>query len=245
MKKTTISLIALGLIVILLALAPAGLIRLVLPDDTRGEFRFVNEEGTIWNGEIWVLLKTQTIGKLQWRFNPESIVRGKLGIESTLTGSSVDLRATIERGFNVYDVRASGHLSTALLNLVLVNYEIDLEGQFVFQDVNIQWADPFQISEVDGKIASTSGEITLKLWELPTRLEIPPLQGTLSQVGEESWLQVYPIDSTTEIMRIRLESATGWVHFMATRDLLQLTVLPTLKPTNSNEFAFEVSQKLY
>ena len=242
MKKSVIALGIIALTMTFIALAPASLLRFALPTS---ELQLIDEEGSIWIGEAVVVHRTRKMGHLQWSFSPRALMSGKLCVQATFNGIDIHLDAEVCRAARAFNALGSGTLSDTLLNRILINYEIDLDTQVQFENVFIQWSPPNRITDISGTLESSETTLKLKLWELPTTLEIPQLKGILKQQGGESWLTVYPIQSENELMRIRLESQTGWVHVMLNQDLLQLANVPSLRRKASNEFALEVSQKLY
>lgn len=241
MKRT----LAIGLALFLLfaiILAPAGLVRVLIPDASGIDL--LETSGTLWNGSGQLYLGGNAAGTVHWRARAVTVLQGALGYDVSVRGSEHDLSGHVAAGWAAANIRLDGTAGAPFTNRWLAPYDIVMSGDFTLQDVDVTWPyDPDAVAagRASGAITWTGGPVRYRLAERNYAGELPPL---IAYLGESLETQVYPKDGQTPLLRADIRPG-GFVRIGVTQLLTRLAGNPWPGAHADHEIVLEVEEQLF
>lgn len=225
------------------ALAPASLVRTVVPDG--GGVELLEPTGTVWDGAAELYLSGQPAGRLHWDVAPTSLMRGALGYDVTLTGPEHDLAGSISLGLGSGEATIRGQASAAFANRWLAPYDIDIGGRLDFRDAHVRL--PYDLragasaAGAAGSLAWSGGPVRYVLSGQNNAGTLPPL---VAYLGEGLETVVIPDGGQTPLLRAEL-LPNGFVRIAMTKLLTRLVDNPWPGSQADHEVVLEVEEQLF
>lgn len=241
MKRT----LAIGLalfLVFAVVMAPAGLLRVLIPDASG--INLLDTSGTLWNGAGGLYLAGIPAGTVEWRARAVTILQGALGYDVALRGSDHDISGHVAARWSAVNVRLDGSAGAPFINRWLAAYDIVLSGDFTLQGVDVTWpydADATTAGRASGEVNWTGGLIRYRLAGSNYSGELPPL---VAYLGESLETQVYPKDGQTPLLRADIRPG-GFVRIGVTQLLTRLAGNPWPGTHADHEIVLEVEEQLF
>lgn len=236
--------IVIGLFLVLVfavVMAPAGMVRTLLPED--GALRILDPAGTIWSGGGDVFLAGQAAGHLEWRFDAAALTRGALGYDVRVSGSDHQLTGTVRLSPAAGTVTLVGRAASAFANRWLAPYDIALSGDLEAQEVRLRV--PYDLAAsggtASGSLTWTGGPIRYRLGGRSYAGSLPPL---VAYLGDGLEAVVYPQGRETPLLRAEL-LGNGFVKIGVTQLLTDLAGNPWPGSHAAHDVVLEVEEQVF
>lgn len=228
-------------IVFAVAMAPATLIRQIVPDASA--VTLLDVRGTLWRGSAELVANAQPAGALQWTFRPGDLLRLQAGYDVTLSGPDHALTGIVAAGVGSATAEVRGEAGAAYVNQWLAPYDIALTGELGFQDVTVRV--PYDAAGVsgsaEGMLTWDGGPVRYRLSGQSYSGQLPPLEARLGP-GLET--RVYPRSGQTPLLELEV-LANGFVRIGITQRLTELAGNPWPGSHQDHELVLEVEEQLF
>jgi hypothetical protein len=237
--------LAIGLALFLLfaiVLAPAGLLRVLIPDASGVDL--LEASGTLWNGSGELYLAGNPAGTIRWRARAVTILQGALGYDVSVRDSAHEVSGHVAAGLSAVTVSLDGAVGAPFINRWLAPYDIVLSGDFTLHRVDVTWpydADALASGTAAGEVTWTGGPIRYRLADRNYAGELPPL---VAYLGDALETQVYPKDGQTPLLRADIRPG-GFVRIGVTQLLTRLAGNPWPGAHADHEIVLEVEEQLF
>jgi len=223
----------------LVARAPAGLIRLVVPDDSPvGLFEL---DGTLWHGAGDLTVDGRPVGRLGWSFRAVTLLSASAGYDLTLTGDQLDLDGRVTTGLGGTKTTLTGQVGAPFVNVWLAPYFIELSGTFVLADVQAD-ASGLRLDDLSGTIDWDGGPITYRLSGKLYRSALPALYASL---GPGSTATVFARgEAATPLLHAALLE-NGFARFGVTKYLTKMLGNPWPGGDPDHAVVLEVEEQVF
>lgn len=241
MKRTLVIGIVL-FVAFAVALAPAALVRTVLPAEAG--VALLDPQGTLWDGTASLYLGGQPAGRLDWNFRPVTVLQGELGYAFELTGPEHALTGAVGVGAGAGSLVMSGRAAAAFVNRWLAPYDIAITGDLMFESVELHVPYDYAVSgagRAGGNATWPGGPIRYRLGGTGYAGSLPPL---VAYLGEGLEAVVYPQDGQTPLLRAEL-LPDGFVKIGVTQLLTRLAGNPWPGSHADHEVVLEVEEQLF
>jgi len=222
----------------LVARAPAGLIRLVVPDESPVDL--FELDGTLWHGSGDLTVDGQRVGRLGWSFRPVTLLSAKAGYDLALTGDQLDLNGRVKTGPGGTTTTLAGQVSAPFVNVWLAPYYIELTGTFVLEDVQAD-ASGLRLDDLSGTIDWDGGPITYRLSGKLYRSALPALYASL---GPGSTATVFARGEATPLLHAALLE-NGFARFGVTKYLTKMLGNPWPGGDPDHAVVLEVEEQVF
>ncbi len=218
--------------------APAGLIRVFVPEDAPvGLFEL---DGTLWHGAGDLVAGGQRVGRLGWSFRPVTLLSAGAGYDLTLTGDQLDLSGRVKAGPGGTTTTLNGEIGAPFVNVWLAPYYIELSGTFMLEDVRTE-ATGLRLDDVSGSLSWDGGPISYRLSGKLYRSTLPPLFAAL---GPGSVATVYARGDATPLLHAALLE-NGFARFGVTKYLTRMLGNPWPGGDPDHAVVLEVEEQVF
>lgn len=229
-------------IVFAVILAPASLLRTVIPADAGIDL--LSPQGTLWNGSGALYLAGQPAGTVNWHARPVTILTGKLGYDVAVAGPEHDLSGRVAAGWSAGTLELDGHAAAGFANRWLAPYDIAITGDLVLTDVTVRL--PYDVAALaagsaTGEVAWDGGPVRYRLAGRNHAGELPPL---VAYLGDGLEAEVYPKDGQTPLLRADIRP-NGFIRIAVTQLLTRLVGNPWPGSHADHEVVLEVEEQLF
>lgn len=233
---------ALLFLVFAVALAPASLVRTLIPADSGIEL--LRTAGTLWDGAADLYLAGQPAGRVAWDFDATALGRGVIGYDISLAGPEHLLNGAIGFGAGAGQAILRGQASSAFANRWLAPYDIAIAGDLELRDAQVRV--PYDVRETGhgsaaGSVAWSGGAVRYVLSGRANAGDLPPL---VAYLGEGLETVVVPEGGQTPLLRAEV-LAEGFVRIGVTKLLTRLVGNPWPGTQADHEVVLEVEEQLF
>ncbi|MCZ6888128.1 MAG: type II secretion system protein N [Gammaproteobacteria bacterium] len=246
--KTTIRYVLIGLlafVIFAIVWAPATLVRTVLadvPDVTLSEIN-----GTLWDGSARLSYRSYPIGRIEWTFTPGSLLGLAAGFDWSLRADAHELSGHAALNFTEAEVESRGVIRPASINQVLAPYDIDIEGDFTIQSLNLVIAYDRTLPDAKGELNWTGGYVNYRLAGNYNHGSLPPIAAYVSTESGEPTMVAYAADNNDNdripLLHVKLDNA-GWINIGITKRFTKLIGQPWPGSEPDHAVVLEVGEKL-
>jgi len=232
----------LAFLVALLALAPAGAVKLALAHGD-APVRLVHPEGRLWSGAGALYLRDVDLGRLRWRLTPAALLTGRLGAALSLEASGHHLEGRAALGARTLTLSAlQGVVRETTIDRVLNPYAIDVGGELRIRQGALR-ARGTRVVAARGIGHWSGGRVRYRLGgELYTQT-LPPLTGTLSERDGRPMLEVTD-ESGRALLDVTLVRE-GWAKLRVRYRFVALAGFPWPSHPAPETVVLELEEKLF
>lgn len=230
------------LVGILVVLIPARAYSVVLANYGT---HLLDTKGTIWYGSGIVTAAGKNIGRLEWSFRPKEIFAGKLAFNVTMQNQNILLSGEMNRGFSYTEFQGSTTLGQALVNSVLLPYEIRVEGKFEISNLAVKINDKGQVNNLSGSVTWEGGTSRYLANEEARVFEMPAVVGEFSHAEGFAVLEALDVDHDIPLIKARFQPDSGLFEVALTQHMLDLSQMPLGSTAEASAVVLEVSRELY
>ena len=223
---------------LLIVRAPAGLLRLAVPD--QGPITLVHLRGTLWDGRGALLVEGVSIGDLAWELTPGTLLQGALGYELALSADNAEISGTIAARPADVDLALSGSIEASFLNEWLARYDIFLAGTFTLEAVRLQATDR-HLTNAAGVVRWTGGPVRYILSGTLSNASLPAMNAVL---GPGPTATVYPERGQIPVLTAEMLQ-NGFARVGMTKHLTRLLGNPWPGSDPDHTVVLEVEQQLF
>jgi general secretion pathway protein N len=199
------TLFALALVVFMVALCPAAYVLRQAEAHSGNRLAAFEENGSAWAGSARIAFSAPTgvvtLERLDWRFNPMTLLAGRLGFDATARMQDAQLRAGISRGFEGWqlrDARAEGSARAfATLaplamawkpegRLEMTSPRIAFDGRVVEGQADVTWRDASLALSSVKPLGTYRLEMVARSGT-PASLTLATVSGPLQVAGRGTW----------------------------------------------------------
>lgn len=202
-------------------------------------------KGTIWYGSGEVHAAGKNIGRLEWQVYPSQIFGGRLAFKVSMQNSNISLSGVITRGFFYTDFQGAVSMEAALVNFVLLPYEVHVQGQFALQDLLVKMNDQRQMQVLQGTLTWDGGLSRYRTNNETRVFEMPPVMGKLSHEDGFAVLNAQERTKKISLIEARFRPESGLFKVALTHHMLELSQMPWESAMDASEVVLEVSRELY
>jgi hypothetical protein len=227
-------------VVFAVAMAPATLVRQLLPADSGVEL--LNLRGSLWDGQADLLVNALPLGSVRWDYRAVTLLQGRLGYDLTWEGPDHALTARAGFGLTGWQVAADGRLAAAFVNRALAPYDIAITGGMEVREVAL--AAPYRwngTGSASGSARWQGGAVRYRLANQVYDGQLPPLAAFL---GDGLEAVIYPEDGQTPLLRAEIQG-NGFARIGVTRKLTELLGNPWPGSHQDHEVVLEVEEQLF
>lgn len=233
--------IAVGVVlflVFLVARAPAGLVRLLVPEEAPvGLFEL---DGTLWTGTGSLVIDGQPVGRLGWSFRPVTLLSAGVGYDLALIGDHLDISGRVKAGPGGTTTTLGGEIGAPFVNVWLRPYYIELSGTFALAEVQAD-ATGLRLDDLSGTLNWDGGPISYRLSGKLYRSTLPPLYATL---GPGSAATVFARGDDTPLLHAALLE-NGFARFGVTKYLTRMLGNPWPGGDPDHAVVLEVEEQVF
>ncbi|MCG8668433.1 MAG: type II secretion system protein N [Pseudomonadales bacterium] len=200
-----------------IALFPAGLAWNLVPKSVSQGLPLKVKEvgGTLWDG--YIVGKTNS-GPVRgqhvfsWDLSPLSLLMADLSTDLHAEGDDYKLKGTAHYGaFGKGFSDLNGSVDIALVNDLLKQFGAKASGELKIQDVTLEFGSGKTVNEANGEILWAGGPVTYKDGRRSKNIELPAVQGTLTQNEGAVQLSVVERKSKNKLGELSLKGTIGGV----------------------------------
>ena len=235
--------VALGVLiflVVVIARAPASLISTALPAEAPTQL--INLDGTLWQGAGDLIVEGVAIGRLAWRIQPVTFLKGRVGYDLGLAGDGLAIDGEASAGFTNAEAALEGQVAAEFVNRWLAPYYINLAGTFTIEDLStiITGTGPLP-DQLDGQLSWDGGPITYRLSGKVHSSALPPMRAELGP-GPEA--VAFAQGEATPLLTAELK-ADGFAKIGVTKYLTRLLGQPWPGGDPDHAVVLEVEEQVF
>ncbi len=202
-------------------------------------------QGTVWNGSGEVSVEGKSLGRLNWKLRPIALVQGRLTYAISVKNEELRLNAELECGFSSVGLVGEASVSQSLINSVFQTYEIAVEGDLQFDNLELRMSHRRDIIALNGSLNWSGGTGRYRAQGETKVIDIPSISALLFEREGDAVLSSK--DNSVDILlgEARFEVDKGWVHIALTRHMMDISEVPWNVSVESDEVVLEVSRQLY
>lgn len=233
--------VAIGVVVflvVLVARAPAGLLRTAL--ESTGRATLLDVSGTLWSGAGQLLIERQPWGSVTWDLQPVTLLQGRLRYHVKLSGSNHQLDGDVDVMPESSRLILSGDVASSAVNPWLRPYDITLSGTFSLANATLSLHGGVP-SAADGEITWTGGPVTYRLSGTTSTGNLPEMTALLGP-GPEA--VVFPTGGQTPLLQMSLQK-NGFAKVGVTKLLTKLLNSPWPGADPDHAVVLEVEEQVF
>lgn len=200
--------------------------------------------GTLWAGTTTLIGAGQNLGTLDWSLAPTELLRGRLGVDVTLTGTTHSIEGRITSSLSDTAGALGGRVSALAFDHLLRRYDIALPGEFNFSDLHARLPHGQRLPQLNGEIHWSGGHVRWRMSGQIHAHELPPLVAFVDSATGTPEMTVYQIDDDTPLLLLTVEP-TGWATVGVTKRFTELIGQPWSGNQPSHGVVVEVQEKLF
>ncbi|MDE0644900.1 MAG: hypothetical protein OXH84_01510 [Gammaproteobacteria bacterium] len=158
---------------------------------------------------------------------------------------SITIDGKLSYSFSAASFVGNGRIKASLINRVLETFDTYIEGEFELSEVSVAVNHSQEFRTVEGSVFWGGGKVRTLANSKSKSVQIPPLAATLMNSDDEIVLESETQNNNTDVLKLRLEPATGWVHIAFSRHTLELAEMPWATSGDENEYVLEISRQIY
>lgn len=225
-------------LVVLIWNAPATIVPSLLPQ--LGPVALERPRGTLWHGRA----DLAPVGQLRWDLNALPLAWLKADIDWILEGPGVLVAGNLStRGSEVALRQIKGQLSPSVVNAVLRQYRLSMEGDVRLVDIEAR-VSTTGASHASGRVEWEGGRVSYALGGQSFTVDMPALRGELRAEDGTPTLDVRLSDSQESVMQISLNSE-GWAELKMTKRFLEVAGFPWQGNQAPETYVLVVSEQLF
>jgi len=236
--RKTIAIGFLVFLVVLVARAPAGLLRSAV--EATGRATLLDTTGTLWSGSGQLLVERQPLGSVTWDLQPVTLLTGRVRYHVILNGPDHRLEGDAEVAPDDASLTLTGTVDAAAVNPWLAPYNIDLSGVFTLAGAMLGLSDGVP-NRADGEISWTGGPVTYRLSGAVSTGNLPEMTALLGP-GPEA--VVLPSGGQTPLLQMSLQK-NGFAKVGVTKLLTKLLNSPWPGSDPDHAVVLEVEEQVF
>lgn len=202
-------------------------------------------QGTVWTGSGSIDVTQDNIGRLQWNIRLHRLFLGELSYRVFMQNPSISIDGELSYSFSAASFVGNGRIKASLINRVLETFDTYIEGEFELSEINVTMNHNQEFRTFEGAVSWDGGMFRTVTNSKSKHVQVPPLVATLMQSDAEIVLESETQNDNTDVLKLRFEPATGWVHIALSRHTLELAEMPWATTGDENEYVLEISRQLY
>lgn len=202
-------------------------------------------QGTVWTGSGSIDVEQGNIGRLQWNIRLHRLFFGELSYQVFMQNPSITIDGKLSYSFSAASFVGNGRIKASLINRVMETFDTYIEGEFELSEVSVAVNHSQEFRTVEGSVFWGGGKVRTLANSKSKSVQIPPLAATLMNSDDEIVLESETQNNNTDVLKLRLEPATGWVHIALSRHILELAEMPWATSGDENEYVLEISRQIY
>ena len=242
MKKLYIAIGVLVFIAIVVVAIPAQVFAVFL-DDYR--IHLLGARGTVWNGSADLVVPTTSLGRLEWQLRPSAIFKGNLEYEISLRSSELQISGMLIKGLASTFVAADAKINPAIVNSVLLHYDLKVSGSFALDGIELHLDDSNSVDLLSGNVRWDGGTSRYLVGDETRTVDLPPIVAELSTQEGDAVLVAFKTETKDKLMSVRLEPDSGWVHIAMTSQMLELAQMPWESNSAQDAEVLKVSRQIF
>lgn len=142
--------------------------------------RLVELQGNIWRGSGQIQVPQQPAYQVEWRSQPLELFLARLPYQLSVTTPFVDVKGRVLlKPLGLAVEGFSGHVDEGQYSRVLANFNADIQGRLVFDDVAADSSWRFDLGEATGHLSWSGGPLSLRFGSSNQRFEVPQMAGVI------------------------------------------------------------------
>ena len=227
----------------LLLFAPAGAVDLAL-ERSDADARLYAPSGSVRSGSGDLFVDGQDLGRLHWRVQPGSLLRGRLDVEFTLQAVAhrLDGLASLHANRELSVSGVSGHLDEGGLRALLAPYDIHPSGRLSVHSGHLRVLDETVVEAfADGHW--TGGFVRYFLAGQGWTTELPPLDARLRLRDGDPVLMIDD-PAGARLLDIVVDTA-GWAHLSIRYRFIAMAGFPWPDAPDPDTVLLEISERVF
>jgi len=227
----------------LLLFAPAGAADLVL-QRSDADARLYAPSGRVRSGSGDLFVDGRDLGRLHWRVQPGSLLRGRLDVEFTLQSLAhrLDGLASVQSHRQLSLSGVSGHLDEGGLRTLLAPYDIHPSGRLTVHSGHFRVRDDVVVEAfADGHW--TGGFVRYFLAGQGWTTELPPLDARLRLHDGDPVLMIED-PAGSQLLDITVD-AEGWAHLRIRYRFIAMAGFPWPDAPDPDTVLLEISEQIF
>ena len=232
-------------IVVVLVRMPASIVSTIL--DNHPKISLVDARGTIWQGQGHLLVDGNRLGIAQWSLSAWSILTFSPSAEWMLEQNFATLSGDAIYSWNELQLSANGMVQAEAFNPFLVDYDIDITGDFKLDGVvaNVDTnreSGSLLLNRIEGDILWSGGIVKFTLAGLLQEEILPSLITRLDSNEGLPNATVFEVGANTPLMMFA-QGAPGFIKVSITKRFTQLLNRPWPGSAADHEIVVEVEEQ--
>lgn len=196
-----------------IALAPARLITQQFNQrpSTAAQIRLLQPSGSVWNGAAELIIDSQPLGRVSWRFLPSALIKLTAGLEVRIEATDYHANGRLLKplGRSVEALDVFAELDASALQRWLAPYDIHPSGALTVEHLDLTGLEllatgwPASLS-ANGEARFTGGDLSYRLAGKTTHVELPPLTASIATEEQLPTLRVTEIGKDLPLIFARL-----------------------------------------
>lgn len=182
--KINIKLIGLFVLVYLVALVattPLSWVKQYIDPVLQAQgVRLVELQGNLWRGSGQVQVPQQPIYQVEWQSQPLELFLARLPYQLSVSTPFVEVNGRVllkPLGLAVENV--SGYVDEGQYSRVLANFNAEIQGRLVFDEVAADSSWRLDLGEATGQLSWSGGPLSLRFGSSNQRFEVPQMSGVI------------------------------------------------------------------
>ena len=243
MKRVYIAMgVLVALVIITLAL-PARFFSLWLRDYG---LHLLEPSGTIWSGSGNIVASQTYLGRLSWDVQGLKLLSATLVYDVEMNSPLIHFSGSIAHGLRGSVIKAEATIDPDLVNQILIRYDIEVNGHFNIDNVEVGLQEIREIQSLSGTVNWEGGTTRYQLASQSYEVELPPMTAQLTHLNGDLVLDSVEFGGEREqLMTLRLEPDTGWIHISLSNRMLEIAEMPWDSAESSAIESLEVSRQVF
>lgn len=200
--------------------------------------------GSLWSGAVDVGYHGNELGRLNWSYRPQDLLRLRIGFSYSLQNSTHAFTGVASTSASKAEATLTGEMSATLLTDLLARYDISISGEFDILETIYLVAPHGGTPRATGKIRWSGGTVAYRLGTTSRRTTLPQLIAYLESPATGPSATVYAQDDDTPLLLASVQH-DGWVSIGVTVKFLELVGQPWSGSQPPHAVIMEVQEKLF